>query len=273
MSEFKQCRKCKGKNVSFKSGRPIAEPGYIVKKIVENDLESEILEECECHREWRKRKSLELSARRAYLDPRWIDFNPTTDYVGQQSLKEVDRIKTFVSKSLDPNTPKDVLARLESSVIYIYGPNGTQKTTMANWVGYEFLRHGKSVRYILMNDLLKLLQKAERDEEIQDQLEKLAQVDLLIIDEAFDKGKVTLYKSAYQLPFADSFLRNRIQTNRKGILFVSNVSPYDIENNGFGKSIEDFVVRNINIYKTSTDMKFLDNYQALKSTVDVEDLF
>ena len=116
-----------------------------------------------------------------------------------------------------------------------------------------------------------MLQKAERDEEIQGKLEKLEDVDLLLIDEAFDKEKVTLYKSNFQVPFIDSFLRNRMQTKHKGIIFISNVSPYDIESKGFNYSIQDLVVRNMN--KEKGFMEFKDRYDDIKSSVDTEDLF
>ena len=40
-----------------------------------------------------------------------------------------------------------------------------------------------------MNDLIKLLQKADRDEDTQALLDRISDVDLLIIDEAFDSKK------------------------------------------------------------------------------------
>jgi DNA replication protein DnaC len=138
-------------------------------------------------------------------------------------------------------------------------------------MGYQFLKAKKSVKYILMNDLIKMLQKAERDDSIMAKLEKLEDVDLLLIDEAFDKEKVTIYKSNFQVPFLDSFLRSRMQTKHKGIIFISNVSPYDIEAKGFNYSIQDLVVRNMN--KEKGFMEFKDRYDSIKSTVDTNTLF
>ena len=160
---------------------------------------------------------------------------------------------------------------LSSAVLYIYGPNGTQKTTMANYAGFKFLKAGKSVYYCLMNDLIKLLQKADRDETAQAKLDKISDVDLLIIDEAFDSKKVTVYKSDWQIPFLDTFLRNRIQTKNKGILFVSNVDIPFIAENHFSQSIQDLVDRNVKLYNGK--LLFEDNYISSKNVINEEELF
>lgn len=273
MEKFIQCRKCLNKNLSLKSGKPIAPPGFIVEQVQPKGSiqPGDVVRECECHKIWRKKHELLIAGERASLSPQWIDYDLEKDYVGTESIDNVNRILNYVKRATNPDEPNDVKSRLSSTVLYLYGTNGTQKTTIANWIGYEFLKAKKSVRYILMNDLIKMLQKAERDEEIQGKLEKLEDVDLLLIDEAFDKEKVTLYKSNFQVPFIDSFLRNRMQTKHKGIIFISNVSPYDIESKGFNYSIQDLVVRNMN--KEKGFMEFKDRYDDIKSSVDTEDLF
>lgn len=273
MEKFIQCRKCLNKNLSYLSGKPIAPPGYIVKQAEsENGVRpNDLVYECECHKEWRMKHELEVAAKRASLSPQWIDYDPEKDYVGDESKNEIERIITFTKRSTDPNETNDVKAKLATAVLYLYGTNGTQKTTVANWTGYEFLKAKKSVKYILMNDLIKLLQKADRDDEALAKVEKLESVDLLIVDEAFDKGKVTLYKSNWQHSFLDTFLRSRIQTHNKGIIFVSNVSPYDIEDTGFNHSIQDLVIRNME--KFNGLLEFKDRYNIIKSTVDTECLF
>lgn len=273
MLEYVQCRKCLNKNKSLKSGKPIAEPGYIVEEVLGTDGKTMVdhIVECECHKAWRRKQQLMVAAKHASLSPRWIDFNPETDYVGEESKANVERIMNYVKRSTDKNETEDVKIKLASSVIYIYGKNGTQKTTLANWMGYEFLKAKKTVKYILMNDLIKMLQKADRNEDYVEQLEKLSDVDLLLIDEAFDKEKVTIYASNFQIPFLDTFLRNRIQTRHKGIVFISNVSPYDIEEKGFNHSIQDLVLRNLS--DCNGLMEFVDRYDSIKSSIDVDKLF
>ena len=122
-----------------------------------------------------------------------------------------------------------------------------------------------------MNDLIKMLMKAERDEDIQTQIEKLTEVDLLIIDESFMKERVTIYRSGYQLSFLDTFLRNRIQSNKRGVIFISNISMDDIDKNIFGEGLIDLVKRNVTL--NNGNMLFEDNYLDQKSEIQIESLF
>lgn len=273
MEKYIQCRKCLGKNVSIKSGKPIAEPGYIVEQVLGADGKTMVdsLIECDCHKSWRKRLAIISAAKRASLNLQWLDYDPNKDYVGDKSKESKDRLVNYVNKSLDKDVSDDIQTKLKSAVLYLYGTNGTQKTTLANWMGFEFIKHNKTVKYILMNDLIKLLQKADRDEDALEKIEKLESIDYLIIDEAFDKEKITIYKSNFQIPFADTFLRNRIQTKHMGIIFISNVSPYDIEEKGFNHSIQDLVVRNMKLCNGL--LEFNDRYDDIMSTPDIENLF
>lgn len=265
MIEYVQCRKCLGKNGN-------APKGYIIRKIPSGDGQHdvEVVEECSCHKAWRKAVRLEGAMKKAGIPQDVANYDINT-YVGTKSLENISRLKKFVERSLSKEETMSVHDRLAASCLYLYGRNGTQKTTVAMWMGYKFLEAGKKVRYILMNDLLKMLQKSERDEDMRSQLDKLSDVDLLLIDESFDKGKLTIYKSGYQIPFLDSFLRNRIQTNSKGIIFISNVNIEEIESNGFNASIQDLVRRNVTLSKGF--MEFEDNYMDNVGQVDIEDLF
>lgn len=265
MIEYIQCRKCFGKNGN-------APKGYITKTITAGDgkTQVEVVEECECHKRWKKAVKLERLMNKANIATDTAKYK-LSSYVGTESINNVHRLETYVTRSLDSKESESVKKQLASSCLYLYGPNGTQKTTLAMWAGYKFLEAGKSVRYILMNDLIKMLQKAERDEDIQRQLDKIIDVDLLIIDESFDKGKLTIYRSGYQIPFLDSFLRNRIQSKKKGIMFISNVPMEEIEANGFNASIQDLVTRNVTIYKGL--LEFKDNYMNNMGQVDEESLF
>jgi hypothetical protein len=53
-------------------------------------------------------------------------------------------------------------------------------------------------------------------------------VDFLVIDDAFDPRKSTLYKSGYQFGFLDTFLRYRLETLGRAICFTSNVPVEEI---------------------------------------------
>ena len=265
MIKYIQCRKCIGKE-SKTSG-----PGYIQKFLTGKDGVSKVeyLEECECHKKWVEEVRVESEAKRSGLNPKWREFDIHKDYVGTKSLNNISRIISYVDKALhaESETVRDAVL---ASSIYIYGPNGTQKTTVGNWIGYTFIRNHKKVQYILMNDLIKLLQKADRDEDAQDKIEKLLNVDCLIIDEALDPDKVTLFKSNWQLPFLDTFIRNRVNKH-KGIIYISNVALKDVNEEKFEKSIKDLVTREVAAQKA--ELLLEDNYLDNMSKVDVESLF
>lgn len=265
MIKFVQCRNCLGKNGN------VAKPGYISHFITATDgiTQVETIEECDCHKKWRKQVELESKANRAGLNPKWIDFKES-DYVGNKSLANFHRLQKYAKVFLSPEN-ENIKKIIESNCLYIYGPNGTQKTTVANWLGYKFLKNGRKVKYVLMNDLTKMLQKADRDEELQEKIEKLLEVDCLIIDEAFMKERMTIYASGYQLAFLDSFLRNRIQGKNRGIIFISNIPANEIDEKLFGKGIKDLVIRNVELCKG--ELLFEDNFIENKSEIDIESLF
>jgi DNA replication protein DnaC len=154
----------------------------------------------------------------------------------------------------------------------MFGPYGTQKTHLAQWAGISLLKKGFSVRYSSMQRLVSNL-SSEFDSNLEKQklVEELLSVDCLILDECFSKTKVTLYRSGYQLPFLETFLRERMEHRQKAIIFISNNTLDEIASQGFGESIEDFVKRNIR--PKGTELKFTDSYRANVSTIDVDNIF
>lgn len=217
------------------------------------------VKECECHKKWVHDNTVEQTYRHNGFDPRHFDYSPRS-YAGTKSVADKDRIINYVEQ-FDKNPA------VRSLVCYLYGPNGTQKSTMMSWVGKRLLDKGYSVRYYLMNDLVKLLMDAEdfdkeKAEKARMMVEKLEETDLIIIDESFDKEKMKLWKSGYQLSYIDSWIRKRVGALNKGIFFVSNVKIEDIESNGLSHSIQDFVEREVKLHNCY--LQFLDNY--LKST-------
>lgn len=237
--EFVPCKKCNN--------------GYIYK----SDGISDIVVECDCHKKWVKENQLEKQYKHNGFDMRHYTYSPR-QYVGSKSAADKDRLINYVKQfELNPEVRK--------LLVYMYGPNGTQKSTLASWVGKSLLSKGFSVRYILMNDLIKLLMDAEdfneeRKESARAKVEKLENTDLIIVDESFDKEKVKLYKSGFQISFLDTWVRKRIGALNKGIIFISNVPLDKIEANGLSHSIQDFVEREVKL--KNCYLQFLDNYLA-----------
>ena len=123
--------------------------------------------------------------------------------------------------------------------------NGTQKTTTASIVGNLLLTKGKSVQFVSMGDLIKYLQSEQFDDNLSPLVDLYKSCDFLIIDDAFDKRKATLYKSGWQISFLDQFLRYRLETVRLATCFTSNFSIDEIDEASFGVSIKKLVSRSV----------------------------
>lgn len=225
---FIQCRKCP----RLKLGGP--KPGYYYDK---SESGFDVVRECDCHKKWRIEKELEAKCEIAK-----VKTNITwDDYKGTSSLNDIKCLRLFAENFN--------LNKFRHSMVYIQGNNNTQKTTFAQLVGKEVLKKGYNVQYILMQRLLDILVPDFSSEDLIKEeneilLKRCKNSDLLIIDEAFDTEKVSLYRSGYQIPYLDHFLRQRFDVDKKAILFVSNVEIQDIAKKGFTKSIQSFIDRN-----------------------------
>ncbi len=189
---------------------------------------------CQCFIKYQRALRLFYLLKNAGFDTTYTQTYHGSDYIGTQSVANIGRLRKYINN----------FEKVKDCVLYFYGGNSTQKTTVASWVGKKLLLKGYTVKFILMNDLIKKLTAFTTEEQLASDLDKYKSCDLLIVDEAFDKSKVTIYKSGYQIPFVDSFLRERISLG-KGILFVSNVAYSDIASEGFSPSLQALISRNV----------------------------
>ena len=246
MTEFNPCDKCKNS----------IRPGYILKK---NEEGYEVFVECDCHKKWKKETLLEVKCRESGIST----IHYFSDYLGKKSSRELGYIKDIANN----------FSKYRNKVMYLYGKNGTQKTSTALALGRELIDKGWSVYYTSMNELISLLVNInsfdESTEEAYYTMERIKKCDLLILDESFDAEKVTIFKSGYQIPFLDTFLKNRFDREGKAILFVSNIRPTNIS--GYGESLRDWVIRNT----IRSIIYFKDNYQEelMKSNLDPNGIF
>ena len=221
---FIPCRKC-----SNKKG---PEPGYFYVKVKGFDA----VQECNCHINWRKKEDLARRAKESnvYTSLTFDDYKGNTSRTDLTCLRKIaDNPQRFLDKG---------------AMIYIYGPNGTQKTTMVKVLGYNLLKQDYKVFYIRMNDLIQTIIDAGSFNEIESSqarntYKKLIEADFLLVDESFDKSKITLFKSGYQIPYLDNFIRERYEDLKKPIIFISNIKPQDIDEGLFGKSLKDLINR------------------------------
>lgn len=251
---FKPCEVCKD------SG---AAPGYLYVRLPNG---TSGLTECDCHKRWKAKQTIKIEAAKANLwsSDEILNYNPIKDYKGNKSRKNVLNLQKFIENF---NLPE-----FNSASIYMYGPNGTQKTYLAQWLGLSLLQKKVKVKYMLMNQLVtKLSSSFDNNPEKVELLEDLAKIDCLILDESFARDKVTIYKSGFQIPFLDSFLRERSDTLRKSIVYVSNIAPTDIASEGFTDSIQSLVLRKTKPLNAIFEMK--DVYMSLISSFESTAIF
>jgi len=247
MAKFVSCRKCHNKARLSGYISTIGLDGY--EKYIE----------CECHIKWRKDRDISIRLSSSGLSQSDLDYT-LDQYVGTKSRDELSKLEKYVSD----------FGKYSSEVLYFFGPNGTQKTTLAKWAGSQLLSQGKTVQYILMQNLVKALTTLD-DEEREDKVRKYYDCDLLIIDEVFDKNKITLFKSGFQIPFLDQFIRDRIDTYKKGLILISNKPISEIDREGFGYSLQDFIERRVILKKTQ--FNFEDNYMSGINIKNIQGVF
>lgn len=254
--EFIPCRRC-GSNKMLPAG--------FLKKLITNEdgTTSEVVAECKCHKEWRvnntKRRLFENNGFNSSL----FDYD-ISEYIGaEDSDVKKGRVSKYIEQFLNNNQ------KVRSAIVYFYGPNGTQKTTVSHYIGSQLVKNGLDCRYISFKNLINILWKSQRDETLSDDVERYTNCDLLIIDESFDSTKAHIWKSGAQIGVIDDFIRKRLIL-QKGIVFISNIQIDNISTDLFGKSLVDLIKRETHL-KNSV-LTFEDKYVSLIG-LPPEDLF
>jgi DNA replication protein DnaC len=159
-------------------------------------------------------------------------------YRGEDKHENLPKIKKYINE----------FERFKNVSLYFWSHgNASQKTTIAKNIIVELSLKGYTCRFILMADLLSLLQTETYNNGTESKLiNKFRTVDFLVIDDAFDPRKSTLYKSGYQFGFLDTFLRYRLETLNKATCFTSNVPIADIDKS-WTPSIASLIKRNISV--------------------------
>lgn len=246
---FIQCRNCPKKEKDGPSA------GYYYDTV--NGYQ--VIKECSCHKKWRQAAEMELKMSQSGVRPDYTFDN----YRGYKSIRDLDALKKIAEY------PDRFLYK---TMIYVYGPNSCQKTSMCQALAKELIIKGYKVQYIQMYDLINALVKDFNDPH-QDEKDYLVQrcsdCDFLFIDESFDKTKNKVFASGYQIPFLDNFLRSQFEIEKKSIIFISNKRPNQIEEEGFSSSLQAFIERNV---KTST-LEFYDKWIESVNKIDRLGLF
>lgn len=192
----------------------------------------DVVTKCECLKQFQDKINLQSSLMRAgiYDDAEFrIDsIKGNTDSI-LKVKKYIENIETTFNRK---------------SNLYLVGPNGTQKSYTSKCIITECLKKNVSCKFVIMNDLLSYLTDIYENG-YNENIEKFYECDVLVIDDAFDTKKVTIFKSGYQIPFLDAFLRKRMEQLGKNIIFTSNVFINDIDENKFSKDIKNLLQRSI----------------------------
>jgi len=208
---------------------------------------------CECLMKYQLHTYLQIALKKANIPLSTLKYS-IDSYIGPDNKGNIPKLKKVVDEYKNTFSTK---------LLYFYGIGGTQKTTLSWWLGRELLKKKVSVYYCFMNELVNDLTEDRFKE--QSVLSKY-NVDFLIIDRAFDKDQMTIYKSGYQLPFLDNFLRKRVEVEERSTLLISNVTIDAISSQKINTDIEDFVRRKVIPYK-DTYFHFQDHY-SLKEDFD-----
>jgi len=157
-------------------------------------------------------------------------------YIGEDKGKNIPKLKKYCEEF--DTTFKNVHLYLWSTI------NGTQKSTCAKDMIVRLARKGIRSYFVLMDDLIHYLLKAERDETAERKVNMLKEVAFLVIDECFTKGQVTLFSTGYQKAYINTFLKNRLETNRFATCFTANIA-IDSIGEMWGESLQSLINRSI----------------------------
>ena len=125
---------------------------------------------------------------------------------------------------------------------YVYGEQGTQKSTVLKGMLTKLAKKGKEVYYIFCKDLIDIIIDSDRDENAKKLLDYIINVDVLVIDE-FEEQRTNLWQSGYKERSLIVWIKNRLEVSRKSTWFVSNATIEEMKNGKFGELFGDVIER------------------------------
>ena len=129
MAKFVPCRIC-----ARKEG---PQAGYYY---VEKEGKT-FIKECSCHKRWEESQLLARRLKEANL---WDSDYKIDNYVGEISKDDAYALVQYIESFKE---------KFHNKMLYMYGHNSTQKTTLAQWVGKSLVEKGFTVYYTLMESL------------------------------------------------------------------------------------------------------------------------
>ena len=214
---------------------------------------------CDCLKSYQELQKFLLNQSKANI----FEHNSSVDDLMLKDKNLLSKIK-YYTQNLDNKTSSN-------SSLYLYGRNNCSKTFTAKSILYDACKKSIDCRFIIMGDLVDMITDAFATEKKNDKIDEYLNCKLLVIDDAFDKAKVTLFKSGYQLPYLDRFIRKRLETYKLNTIFTSNVKIEEIQNNGFSYDIQNLIERNIKL--RGGYLEFNDVFVSDEYNIDVKSIW
>lgn len=230
-------------------------PGYV--KIRKRGSSETHYTPCSCLISYRKNKKLELSLRESNITLKVLN-NSLEDYKGNKSKSNIENLKNYVD-----DFKKDSC----NPFLYLWGPPGTQKTTLASIVVKNILIKHKNIKAFYIEDMDQIVEmfgSFDDKNEKKDIREKVLNCDILVIDESFFK-KYHNSVSDYQIKNIRKVLKHRMEVKVLPTIFISNISPIEISKHGYPSAIQDLIIRNCR----ENILKFEDNYMDNNNDFDI----
>jgi len=249
MVKWEKCNKCNHKG--------------IVEKIVDGKYQKSL---CTCKIEYNRRRLLENFG----YPPSVYDFN-INSFQNEKTLKQINKLKKYI---------KQFKTKFSNLSLYFYGENINQILKIAQWVGRELIfkynnknRKIFSAPIITMYQLVRLLNEDMNYNNSFKIVNSIYQnCNLLILDDCFTRDKVLIYNSGYQIPSLYDFLKERMESKEKPILFISDISAEQIDISMYKKSIKKLICNNVysmefnnSITKKEIDNLFEDEYTCYRT--------
>jgi len=188
---------------------------------------------CDCLIEYQKLSMLNLFKSKAGI----INHERGTENLKLKDKDVLSKIRYYAS-NIDGKMGKNCH-------LYLCGKNNSSKTFTAKSILHDACTKSIDCKFIIMGDLIDMISDSFAEESKNKEIDKYLNCKLLVVDDAFDKKKCTLFKSSYQIPFLDRFIRKRLESYQLNTIFTSNVRIEDIYSNGFSQDIQNLIERTI----------------------------
>ena len=174
-------------------------------------------------------------------------------YLGLSGINEIPKygLDSYIGDDRDKNIPKlkkycnEFQDKFHNVHLYLWSEiNGTQKSTCAKDIVVRLAKQRIQGYFVLMDDLIHHLLKAERDDEVAYKVNLWQEAPFLAVDECFTKGQVTLFSSGYQKAYLNTFLKRRLEIYQLATCFTAN-TPIGSIGEMWGASLQSLINRSV----------------------------